>query len=593
VVIPDVITVQQLAQALQMESEEVIERLANDAYSTPVALIDPDDAELLVLEAGKIVQRLTDGFAEAEPERAEVPLESFLPRPAVVAVLGHVDHGKTSLLDSLRQDQTGLAAAEAGGITQKIGAFSVAVEGGASLTFLDTPGHEAFGAMRARGAHATDISVLVVAADDGVMPQTIEAIGLARKAETPLVVAITKCDKPEANIQRVKEQLLQYEVVSDELGGEDLFVEVSAVTGQGLEELQDAIALQAEMLNLEAPVEGVNAEGIIIEARPDKGVGVVSTVLLQAGTLQPGAIVVAGSSWGKVRRLVDEQGVSISELYPGAAAEVVGFKEVPPVGVEMLQVDSERIAKQVAERRKQREDSLRMHARTVAAQRLAGDGMRALRLVIKADSQGSLQALCNILEQQVNDEVGVHVVHHGVGAISPSDIDKAVAAEAGIIGFSVPLPGKVAQQAKLRDIPVYRHEVVYNILDHVREDLGTLLEPEVVQDYQGAADILEVFSINGRRRRDGQSNAAGCKVIDGVLGDAHIFKVIRGEEQEVAHCGTVKEIRHFKDRVTSISSGHECGIMLEGFDQFKVGDRVEAVLERQVPRVFICGDQDS
>jgi len=584
--IGDVMTVGDLARELSIEVEDCIDQLANDAYSLPTSLVLPDDAELLVMELGKLVRRVSDGYDEAMPEREEVPEEALEPRPAVIAVMGHVDHGKTSLLDALRNSS--LASAEAGGITQKIGAFSVPIEDSPDLTFLDTPGHAAFSAMRARGANATDITVLVVAADDGVKPQTIEAIRLARQAKTPLVVAITKCDKPGANPQAVRDQLMLYEVLSDELGGEDLFVEVSATTGEGLLELQESIVLQAEMMSLEAPVEGVGAEGLILEARPDKGLGVVCTVLVQGGTLRTGDILVAGTAWGKVKRLKNDKGETIDVVRPGAAAEVVGFKDAPGVGVEVLQVETESIAKKAAEGRQQRADALRMHQRMVAAERLSGEGMIPLRLVVKADSHGALQAISAMLSEQVNEEVGAHVVHQGVGAVTQSDIDKASIGEAQIVGFGVPMAGKVGQYAKLKDVPVFRHQVVYHIIDHVHKELGYAMPPEVIHDYQGAADVVQIFSINGKRRSDGKKNAAGCKVVDGTLSTKHKFRVSRtldGEEEQI-HEGMIKEIRHFKEEVASIKSGHECGIMLEGWDEFKPGDKIEAYLERHEPRSF-------
>jgi len=538
------------------------------------------------MEMGKLPRRVTDGFDDALPEREEVDSELLEPRPAVVVIMGHVDHGKTTLLDALRKSS--IAEGEAGGITQSIGAFSVPIEDSPNLTFLDTPGHAAFGAMRARGANATDITVLVVAADDGVKPQTIEAIQLARQAETPLVVAITKCDKPEANVELVKEQLMQYEVLSDELGGEDLFVEVSAQSGEGLLELQENIVLQAELLGLEAPVTGVDAEGLVIEARPDKGLGVVTTVLVQGGTLRCGDVVVAGTAWGKVKRLRDSSGVEVTEVKPGEAAEIVGFKEAPGVGVEMLQVKTEAIAKGAAVSRQQRADALRMHGRMVAAERLSGEGMIPLRLVVKAASHGALQALCTVLAEQVNEEVGVHVVHSGVGAVTQSDIDKAQVADAAIVGFGIPMAGKVGQYAKLKDVGVFRHQVVYHIIDHVHEELGHALPPEVIHDFEGSADVVTVFPINGKRRSEGKTNAAGCKVIEGSMSMKNSFRVMRDEEE--VHQGSVREIRHFKEQVQSIKSGHECGIMLGGFDSFKPGDKIETFSIRHEPRQFKLPD---
>ena len=501
-----------------------------------------------------------------------------LPRAPVVTVMGHVDHGKTSLLDYIRRAK--VAAGEAGGITQHIGAYHVQTERG-MVTFLDTPGHEAFTAMRARGAKATDIVILVVASDDGVMPQTREAIHHAKAAGVPMVVAVTKIDKPSANPERVKQELVAEQVVPEEYGGDVPFVGVSAKTGEGIDDLLENVLLQAEVLELKAPVEAA-AKGLVIEARLDKGRGPVATILVQSGTLKRGDVVLAGASFGRVRAMLDENGKPIQSAGPSIPVEIQGLTEVPAAGDELMALSDERKAREIALFRQGKFRDVKL-ARQQAAKLESmfdnlGEGTQTLTLIVKTDVQGSQEALVQSLVKLSTDEVRVQVVHAAVGGISETDINLAIASNAVVIGFNVRAEASAKKLAENNGIDVRYYNIIYDAVDEVKAAMSGMLAPEKKEEIIGLVEIREVYSISRL------GNIAGCMVLDGIVRRDSQVRLLRNN---VVHwTGHLESLRRFKDDVKEVKSGFDCGLTLRGNNDIQVGDQLEVFEIKEIARTL-------
>ncbi|MCC7059275.1 MAG: translation initiation factor IF-2, partial [Burkholderiaceae bacterium] len=517
-----------------------------------------------------------DAFLDHAEQHKDVVL---LPRAPVVTVMGHVDHGKTSLLDYMRRAK--VAAGEAGGITQHIGAYHVKTPRGV-VTFLDTPGHEAFTAMRARGAKATDIVILVVAADDGVMPQTIEAINHARAAGVPMVVAMNKIDKPEANPERVKQELVANQVVPEEYGGEVPIVAVSARTGQGIDELLENVVLQAEVLDLKAVRDGA-AKGLVIEARLDKGRGAVATVLVQSGTLKRGDVVLAGSSFGRVRAMLDENGKPVAEAGPSIPVEIQGLQDVPGAGEEVIVLGDERKAREIALFRQGKFRDVKL-ARQQAAklenifdQMTAGE-VKTLALIVKADVQGSQEALSHAMLKLSTDEVKVQIVHQGVGGISENDVNLAIASKAVIIGFNVRADQLAKRLAESNDIDIRYYNIIYDAVDDVKAAMSGLLSPEQKEEAIGLVEIREIFRVPKI------GNIAGCMVLEGVVRRGARVRLLR--ENTVVWTGELDSLKRFKDDVREVREAFECGLSLKGYGDIKVGDHLEVFEIKEIARTL-------
>ncbi len=570
VIIPETITVGELANRMARRTVEVIKVLMKSGMmATPSDVIDADTAELVATELGHAVKRVAEsdvleGLRGIEDETADV-----VPRPPVVTVMGHVDHGKTSLLDALRK--TDVVSGEAGGITQHIGAYQVQLKSGAKITFLDTPGHAAFTAMRARGAKVTDLVVLVVAADDGVKPQTIEAINHARAAKVPIIVAINKIDKPDANSMRVKTDLLQHEIQVEEMGGETLAVEVSATKGTNLDRLEELILLQAEVLGLKAnPMRP--GEGAVIEAKLDKGRGPVATVLVSRGTLHTGDIVVAGAEWGRVRALVNDRGESVESAGPSVPVEVLGLSSTPEAGDEFVVVESEARAREVTDyrtrkRRETRQANMSRQSLDQLLQQQKDGEKRLLPLVVKGDVQGSVEAIQGALTSLGNEEVAVQVLQSGVGGITESDVILAHASGAAIIGFNVRANAQARERAKRDGVEIRYYNIIYNVVDDVKAALTGLLAPEMREKFLGNAEILEVFTISK------VGKVAGCRVTEGVVRRGAKVRLIR--DDVVIHEGELSTLKRFKDEVKEVQTGQECGMSFANYQDMQKGDVIE------------------
>jgi len=568
--VPETITVADLAHKMSVKAAEVIKHLMKLGQMVTInQVLDQETAMIVVEELGHtaIAAKLDDPEAFLDAAESELGEVEAQPRAPVVTVMGHVDHGKTSLLDYIRRAK--VASGEAGGITQHIGAYSVKTDRGV-VTFLDTPGHEAFTAMRARGAKATDIVILVVAADDGVMPQTKEAIHHAKAAGVPLVVAINKIDKPEANPDRVKQELVAEEVVPEEYGGDVPFVPVSAKTGQGIDDLLENVLLQAEMLELKAPVDAP-AKGIVIEARLDKGRGPVATILVQSGTLSRGDAVLAGASYGRVRAMLNENGKPVNSAGPATPVEIQGLTEVPAAGDEVIAMSDERKAREIALFRQGKFRDVKL-ARQQAAKLESmfdniGEGTQTLALIVKTDVQGSQEALVQSLLKLSTDEVRVQVVHAAVGGISESDVNLAIASHAVIIGFNVRAEQSAKKLAESNGIDLRYYNIIYDAIDEVRSAMSGMLAPEKREEVIGMVEIREVFSVS----RIG--NIAGCMVTDGVVRRDAQVRLLRNH---VVHwTGYIDSLRRFKDDVKEVKSGFDCGITLKGNNDIEVGDQLE------------------
>jgi len=582
VTVPETITVGDLAHKMSVKAAEVIKALMKlGTMATINQVLDQDTAMVLVEEMGHVAKRAKldepDAFlAEEQRGGGQVAQE---PRAPVVTVMGHVDHGKTSLLDYVRR--TRVASGEAGGITQHIGAYHVDIPKG-TVTFLDTPGHEAFTAMRARGAKVTDIVVLVVAADDGVMPQTIEAIHHAKAAKVPIVVALNKIDKPEANPDRIKQELASHEVVPEEWGGDTMVVEVSAKTGQGIDALLERVLLQAEVLELKAPRETF-AKGIVIESRLDKGRGPIATVLVQSGTLKRGDVMLAGAVFGRVRALVDEGGRTIDHAGPSIPVEVLGLSDVPVAGAEVIVLGDERKAREIALFRqgKFRDVKLAKQQATKLENMFEqlGDGRaKVLSLIIKADVQGSYEGLSNALAKLSTDEVKVNIVHSGVGGISESDVNLALASKAVIIGFNTRADTAARKLAEASGVDIRYYNVIYEAVDEVKAALSGMLAPEKKENVQGLVEIRQTFKIS----RVG--TVAGCYVTEGLIRRNSRVRLLR--DNVVIHDGELASLKRFKDDAREVKAGFECGLSLKNYDDIKVGDQVEAYEVVEVARTL-------
>ena len=574
--LPEQIVVSELANRMAERVADVVKVLMqNGMMVTQNQVIDADTAELIIEEFGHRVQRVSDADVEDVIATVEDKAEDLEPRPPVITIMGHVDHGKTSLLDAIRDAK--VVAGEAGGITQHIGAYQVKTDGGALLTFLDTPGHAAFTSMRARGAQVTDIVVLVVAADDAVMPQTVEAINHAKAAKVPMIVAINKIDKPSANPTKVRTDLLQHEVVVEQMSGEVQDVEVSAITGQGLDELLDAIALQAEILELKANPNRT-AEGAVIEAQLDVGRGPVATVLVQKGTLKKGDIFVVGEQWGKVRALINDKGERVDEAGPSVPVEVLGLNGTPEAGDVLNVVETEAQAREIAEYReaKAKEKRAAAGAATTLEQLMAkakeDQNVAELPIVVKADVQGSAEAIVQAMEKIGNDEVRVRVLHAGVGAITESDVGLAEASGASIMGFNVRANAPARSAANQKGVEIRYYSVIYDLVDDVKAAASGLLSAEIRETFIGYAQIREVFKVSN------VGKVAGCLVTEGVARRSAGVRLLR--DNVVIHEGTLKTLKRFKDEVAEVQSGQECGMAFENYEDIRQGDIIE-IFERQ------------
>lgn len=582
VVLPETITIQELSQRMSERAVDVIKYLMKEGQMMkPGDVIDADLAELIAGEFGHTVRRVSESDVELGIFNVSDDQDELVSRPPVVTIMGHVDHGKTSLLDAIRH--ANVVSGEAGGITQHIGAYQVE-QNGQKITFIDTPGHAAFTAMRARGAQATDIAILVVAADDSVMPQTIESINHAKAAGVPIIVAINKVDKHEADPQKVRNQLLQHEVFVESMGGEVLDVEVSAKTGKNLDKLLEAILLQAEILDLKANPNRT-AEGTVIEAQLDRGRGAVATVLVQKGTLRPGQIIVAGDVWGRVRALVTDKGDHVKEAGPATPVEVLGLSGTPQAGDKFAVVENESRAREISEYRQRL-------ARDKAAARLSGQrgsleqmmtqlqatGVKEFPLVIKGDVQGSIEAIAGALEKLGTDEVRARIVHSGAGGITESDISLAEASSAAIIGFNVRANTQARQFAEREGIEIRYYNIIYDLVDDVKAAMSGLLSPERRETFIGNAEILEVFNITK------VGKVAGCRVVEGKVERGAGVRLIR--DNVVVHEGKLKTLKRFKDEVAEVPMGQECGMAFENYEDMRVGDVIECFRVEHITRTL-------
>jgi translation initiation factor IF-2 len=581
VTIPEAITIQELANRMSERAVDVIRLLMKQGQMATINdTIDADTAQLIAEELGHTVRRVAESDVEEGLFDAVDAEENLEPRAPVVTVMGHVDHGKTSLLDAIRSSD--VAAGEAGGITQHIGAYQVSAPSGAKITFIDTPGHAAFTAMRARGAKVTDIVVLVVAADDGVMPQTVEAINHAKAAKVPIIVAINKMDKPDANPNRVRTDLLQYEVQVESMGGEVVDVEVSALKKQGIDKLLEMIGLQAELLDLKANPNRA-AEGTVIEAKLDRGRGPVATVLVQRGTLHTGDIVVAGAEWGRVRALVSDAGGNVPQAGPSTPVEVQGFTGTPDAGDRLAVVENEARAREVTDyRARQKREKMAARAsgmRGSLEQMMAQartSGRKEFPLVVKADVQGSVEAIIGALDKMATDEVAARVLHAGVGGISESDVTLAEASGVPIIAFNVRANKEAREAAERAGIEIRYYNIIYDLVDDVKKAMSGLLAPTLRETMLGNAQILEIFNISK------VGKIAGCRVTDGTVERGANVRLIR--DNVVIHEGKLSQLKRFKDDVKEVGTGMECGMAFENYQDMRQGDVIECYRVETIQR---------
>ena len=581
VIVPDSITVGELANRMAERTADVVKVLMKlGIMATATQSIDGETAELITNEMGHKVQRVSDSDIETGLSSIDEDDENLHPRPPVVTVMGHVDHGKTSLLDAIRAAD--VAAGEAGGITQHIGAYQITTKNSNLITFIDTPGHEAFTEMRSRGANITDIVVLVVAADDSVMAQTIEAINHAKASGCPVIVAVNKCDKPEADPQRVRNDLLQHEIVTEDFGGDVLCVNVSAHTGLGLDKLEEAIMLQAELLELKANPDR-NAEGVVIEAKVERGRGSVATLLVQRGTLKQGDIFVIGAESGRVRALLDDRGQKINEASPGQPVEILGLNGTPMAGDSCVVVESEARAREIAEyrTRRNRDRDAAQGARGSVEQMLsaiAAGEAEELPVVIKTDVHGSLEAIRVALEKLGTDQVKVRMLSAGVGALSESDISLASASNAIVIGFNVRAIPQARDLAKRDGVEIRYHSIIYELIDEVKAAMGGLLSPDTQEDFIGYAEIRQVFGVSKIGK------VAGCMVTEGVIKRGCKVRLLR--DNVVIHEGSLKTLKRFKDEVKEVREGFECGMAFENYSDIQEKDMIECFELREVARTL-------
>ena len=570
VAVPETITVAELAQKMAIKASAIIKVLMNMGSMVTInQVLDQETAMIVVEEMGHIAKAAKlddpDAYLVTPEEHHDAVLESRAP---VVTVMGHVDHGKTSLLDYIRR--TRVASGEAGGITQHIGAYHVDTPRG-MITFLDTPGHEAFTAMRARGAKATDIVILVVAADDGVMPQTKEAIAHARAAKVPLVVAVTKVDKPDANVEKVKQELVAEGVTPEDWGGDAMFVEVSSKSGQGIDQLLEGILLQAEVLELKAP-RTTHAKGLVIEARLDRGKGPVATVLIQSGTLQRGDAVLVGSVFGKVRAMLDENGKPVSEAGPSIPVEIQGLSEVPAAGEELMVLADEKRAREIALFRQGKYRGVKLAKQQAAKlenmfEQMAEGEVGILSLIVKSDVQGSAEAIAQSLQKLSTNEVKVNLIHNGVGAISESDINLALASKAIVIGFNTRADATARKLAESSGVDIRYYNIIYAMVDEIKAALSGMLAPEKRESILGMVEVRQVFTVSK------VGTIAGCMVLEGVVKRGAKVRLLR--DNVVIHDGELDSLKRFKDDAKEVKSNFECGLSLKNFNDLQVGDKLE------------------
>ncbi len=580
VTLPETISIQELAQRMSERAVDVVKYFMKQGQILkPGDVIDADTAELVASEFGHTVRRVAESDIEEGIYVLEDKPDDLVSRPPVVTIMGHVDHGKTSLLDAIRN--ASVVSGEAGGITQHIGAYQVE-KNGHKITFIDTPGHAAFTAMRARGAQATDIAILVVAADDSVMPQTIESISHAKAAKVPIIVAINKIDKHEADPQRVRTQLLQHEVFVESMGGEVLDVEVSAKTGAGLDKLLEAILLQAEVLDLKANPDRT-AEGVVIEAKLDKGRGPVATVLVQTGDLLIGDIVVAGTEWGRVRALINDRGEQIDGALPSMPVEILGLQATPLAGERFAVVESEARAREITEyrQRKARDKAVAKHVSQRGSleqmmTQLSASGVKEFPLVVKADVQGSVEAIIASLDKLGTDEVRARIVHSGAGGITESDVSLAETSGAAMIGFNVRANPQARTAAEQAGIEIRYYNVIYNLVDDVKAAMSGMLSPERRETFIGNAEILEIFDITK------VGKIAGCRITEGKVERGAGVRLIR--DNVVIHEGTLKTLKRFKDEVAEVPVGQECGMAFQNYEDMRAGDVIECFRVEMVTR---------
>ncbi len=580
--LPPAIVVSELANRMAEKTGAVVKALMqNGLMVTQNETIDADTAELIIEEFGHKVVRVSDADVEDVIKEAVDDPKDLQGRPPVITIMGHVDHGKTSLLDAIRNAK--VVAGEAGGITQHIGAYQVTTDNGAVLSFLDTPGHAAFTSMRSRGAQVTDIVVLVVAADDAVMPQTIEAIAHAKAAKVPMIVAINKIDKPAANPDKVRTDLLQHEVIVEKMSGDVQDVEVSAATGQGLDELLEAIALQSEILELKANPNRA-AVGAVIEAQLDVGRGPVATVLVQNGTLRQGDIFVVGEQYGKVRALINDQGERVKEAGPSVPVEVLGINGTPEAGDVLNVTETEAQAREIAEYRANAAKDKRAAAgaattlEQLMANAKANEDVSELPILVKADVQGSAEAIVQAMEKIGNDEVRVRVLHSGVGAITETDVGLAEASGAPIMGFNVRANASARNTANQKGVEIRYYSVIYDLVDDVKAAASGLLSAEIKENFIGYANIKEVFKVTG------VGKVAGCLVTEGVARRSAGVRLLR--DNVVIHEGTLKTLKRFKDEVPEVQSGQECGMAFENYDDIRPDDVIEIFEREEVTRTL-------
>jgi len=579
--VPETISVAALAQKMSVKAAEVIKTLMKmDTMVTINQVLDQDTAMIVVEEMGHVAKRAKlDDPESLLSEEQQLKEVSLLPRAPVVTVMGHVDHGKTSLLDHIRR--TRVAIGEAGGITQHIGAYHVETPRG-MITFLDTPGHEAFTAMRARGAKATDIVILVVAADDGVMPQTIEAVHHAKAAKVPIVVAVSKIDKPEANPERIKQELVAQEVVPEGWGGDTMFVEVSAKTGTGIDALLERVLLQAEVLELKAPRD-TPAKGLVIESRLDKGRGPVATILVQSGTLRRGDVLLAGAAFGRVRGMFDEAGHVVQEAGPSIPVEIQGLSDVPVAGEQAQVLGDERKAREIALFRQGKFRDVKFAKQQAAKlenvfDQMAAGEAKTLSLIIKADVQGSYEALTHALQKLSTEEVKVNVIHSGVGAITESDINLALASKAVVIGFNTRADSTARKLISNAGVDVRYYNVIYDAVDEIKAALSGMLAPERKENVLGLVDVRQVFRISK------VGAVAGCYVLEGMVKRNSMVRVLR--DHVVIHSGELDSLKRFKDDAREVKAGFECGLSIKNYDDIKVSDQLEIYEVVEVARTL-------
>ncbi|MEM6761907.1 MAG: translation initiation factor IF-2, partial [Pseudomonadota bacterium] len=581
VVIPDAISIQDLASRMSERGVDVIKLLMKEGQMHKITdIIDAETAELVVSEFGHTSKRVSESdVVEGLFDEREVDTENAAPRPPVITIMGHVDHGKTSLLDALRK--ANVVAGEAGGITQHIGAYQVELKG-QKLTFLDTPGHAAFTAMRARGAKATDIVILVVAADDGVMPQTAEAISHAKAAGVPIIVAINKIDLEGADPLRVRTDLLQHDIVVESMSGDVQEVEVSALKGINLEGLLEACLLQSEILELRANPDR-EAQGTVVEAQLDKGRGAVATVLVQQGTLRVGDIVVAGTEWGKVRALITDQGSRVKDAPPSMPVEVLGLNGTPEAGDQFVVVDSEARAREIAEYRDRvKRETTAAPSTAVSLEQMMSNlqaaGTSEFPMVLKGDVQGSVEAIVGALDKLNTDEVVARILHQGVGAITESDVTLAAATGGVIIGFNVRADKKARDAAERAGVEIRYYSIIYNLIDDVKDAMSGMLKPEVRETFIGYAEILQVFNITK------VGKVAGCRVTEGMVERGAGVRLLR--DNVVIHEGKLGTLKRFKDEVKEVQVGQECGMAFEKYEDIREGDVIECFRVEEVERTL-------